>query len=562
MTAMSTVDANSIFGAFESSCRRNPEKTIFLYEKADENYTGLSYKTLYESSTHLASTLFNNFNVVKGTHVALIDENGPAWAIAFLALMRLGAVIIPFPPHFESFELKQLLYHSESKLVLVSHVTAESTEKILHSLSIPSLNLDDHIDLTSPSTDIAANALPPVSAVTSTDIAVLIYTSGTTGTPKGVLLSHLNILSNVNSIIKLKLITENDCLGCLLPFHHTYPLMVNLILPLILGAKTCLLSQHNLGALFSLIKANGITVLIGVPRLFSFLHEKIDEQIKSLSSLKRPLLNNLLHASAFIRGFTNINLSLLVFHKLHTSLGAQFRCMISAGAKLDAHVAADLYLWGFTICEGYGLTETSPVVAFNAPNDLKLGTVGRPTPGVVVTIENPDETNCGEILVQGDNVFCGYYKDPEATQEALKDGWLHTRDIGYLGNDGLLRVTGRKNETLVLSNGKKIFPESLENLYLKCPSVKEICIFLTTSKRGLDLLTAVIYPNYEYFINKEFSLIKDEIKEELQKQSAGLPAYKRIQKLIFADAPFPRTSLGKIKRFEVKAKYTVNKQTL
>jgi long-chain acyl-CoA synthetase len=389
-----------------------------------------------------------------------------------------------------------------------------------------------------------------------------VYTSGTTATPKGVILTHENLLSNFESLIQLNLITPDDCLISLLPLHHTYPFMVNLLLPILLGSKISFPLNLNLEEILDCLKKTNVTIFIGVPRIFTLLHEKIKNNLKTIPFFKKHLLQASLSAALFLRKHSQINLSKLLLTELHQKFGTHLRAMASGGAKLNAKVAGDFYKWGFSILEGYGLTETSPVVAFNMPDNFKIGSVGKPIPGVEVKIHEPDQAEIGEIIVKGKNVTSGYYKDSETTRQSIKNGWFFTRDLGYIDKDGFIFITGRKNETIVLSSGKKISPEELETYYSKSPYIKELCVFLPAGAQDKDLLTAVILPNLEYFRSQGMAQIKHRIRIEVENLSLKLPAFKRIKKYIVISENLPKTLLGKLKRFEVAKKYSADAQAI
>ena len=285
------------------------------------------------------------------------------------------------------------------------------------------------------------------------ETALILYTSGTTGEPKGVMLSFKNLLSNIKAIEKVGVAGKEDRTLALLPFHHSYPLMVTMLVPLYLGATIVFLERLSSEELLKALKEHKITILVGVPRLYQLLHQRIMEGIRS-----NPL-GNLLFA---ISPFLNPPLRRLLFKRVHKAFGGRIKYLVSGGAKLPVDIALDLNRLGFTILEGYGLTETSPIVSFNPPQRPKLGSVGLPIEEVYVKISEE-----GEVLVRGVNVMQGYYKKPEETKKAFKDGWFMTGDLGYLDQEGYLYITGRKKEILVLSGGKKVNPEELEALIMK-----------------------------------------------------------------------------------------------
>ncbi len=539
----------TIFQAFEAACKKNPAAKI-IYFKENDDFRSFSYDDLYNRALCVAGLLLEN-SIKKGDSVAIILENGPLWPIAFLGVTRLGAAAVPLYHELTFEELRHLILHSETQAVLTSANIAPRVKEASRGLSIPIIVLGLYETFKSS---------PPKAAlvqadISPEDIASIVYTSGTTALPKGVMLSHKNYYSNLDSIKKLNLITPDDCLISLLPLYHTYPFMVNFLAPILIGAKISFPASLDFTEISSCMQITRVTVLVGVPRLFTLFHERITQNINNAAPLKLFFLNAVLNISLQLRNCCGINLAKIAMKDLHNKFGANLRFMASGGAKLNKDTAFTFYKWGFTILEGYGLTETSPVVSFNTPSDFKFGSVGKPIPGIEIKINQPDESKTGEILVKGDNVTSGYYKDKAFTLESIKDGWFFTRDLGYLDEDGFLFITGRKNDTIVLSSGKKISPEELEAYFSKSPYIKEICVFLALAADNEDFLTAVIYPDVEYCREHGVSQIKDRIRREIEILSRELPAYRRLRDYIIVNEGLPKTVLGKVKRYEIEKKY-------
>ncbi|MDI6758762.1 MAG: AMP-binding protein, partial [Candidatus Omnitrophota bacterium] len=357
--------------------------------------------------------------------------------------------------------------------------------------------------------------------------------------PKGVMLTHKNICSNFMSIQKMNFCRSSDNFLSILPLHHSYSFMVTLFVPLFLGAKITYCSSFKTGELAQIIKEASVTILTGVPQLFSLLHKAIFERIKKIPSVLRPLV------LPFIR------------IKLHWEFGS-LRFLISGGARLEPKIAKGLTGLGLKLIEGYGLTETSPVVTINPLKKIKFGSVGKPLPDVEIKILNPDKKGVGEVLIKGANVMEGYFRHPELTSEAVKDGWLYSKDLGYINKEGYLYLVGRGKEVIVLASGKNIYPEELEEYYLKSPYIKEIC---TTHRQERifgylkDSLFAVIVPDLEYFDQKKELNIYGKIRWELETLGKKLAPYQHIMGFILTREKLPRTTLKKIKRFAVRQRY-------
>lgn len=541
--------SHSIFEAFFISAKENPSKPAISY-KQGTSFTSISYADLLDQTLSLAGILGQK-RIRENQHVAIILENSKFWPIAFFATMRLKATAVPFYPELDSPELTQLIKHSDSKLIITSEIYSAKVTQAVKQLNIPILVINDALLS-------QKQGLTYDGAGTNLleQTALIVYTSGTTAAPKGVKLSHKNLLSNVKNLSEIRFLSKNDSFCCLLPFHHTYPFTITLLLPLLMGASISFPENLDFEAIVECVNKTGSTIITGVPRLYTLINEKIKTKLSELPILKRLFLRIALNITSLLRPLIGINLSKIVMLDLHKKFGAKFRYFFSGGAKLNKEIAEDFYKWGFTILEGYGLTETSPVISFNTPVSLRFGSAGKWLPDIQLKINEPNEENIGEILVKGDNVTCGYYKDDAATQAALRDGWLYTKDFGYIDKDGFLFVTGRKDDAIVLTSGKKIAPEELEAYYSKSHCIEEICVFLPEGNAEKDLLSAVILPNLNYFASHGLSQIKDRIRREIENISLTLPPYKRIKNYVIVNEKLPKTLLGKMKRFEIRNKYS------
>ena len=385
------------------------------------------------------------------------------------------------------------------------------------------------------------------------DVASLIYTSGTTGRPKGVMLTHRNFLSNVRSVQKANIINKRDCLLSILPLHHSYPFMVNFLGPILIGAKVVYLQSLKGPDILRTIAKRNVTALVGVPQVFAMLRRGMIDGISKVTPPFKWIVLSLLRLSGFLRDTLRISPGRIIFSSVHKRFGKRFRFFVSGGAKLDPKVSQDLEALGFTILEGYGLTETSPVISFNPPNRIKRGSVGLPLSEVEIKINDPNEEGTGEIAVRGPNVMKGYYRNPEETDKVIKDEWFYTGDLGYIDKDGYLYITGRTKEVIVLSSGKNIYPEEIEKHYLQSPLIKEICVFGEGKTQGIaDVLKAVIVPNIEYMKEKNISNFNEAVKWQINSLSSKIAPYKRIMGYEVYQHTLPRTTLGKLKRYVIK----------
>ena len=441
----------------------------------------------------------------------------------------MGATAVPIDPKLTAAEIINLLRDSQAKILFTSQELFLTFKDLLK--DTPDLKKT----LLYPFPELAA--LKPADKINTADkselIASLLYTSGTTALPKGVMLTHKNFCSNFESISKLRIVTAKDNIVSLLPLHHSYPFMACLILPLLCGAKITFLNSLKPEDMLKCLRETKGTILVGVPQLYHLLHKSIIEKID-----KPEALFSILKIVNFSRQAFRLNLNKIILTKTPPKIRSFFAFLFSGGARLDPKAARELTLLGFNLLEGYGLTETSPVVTFTPPGSAKFGSAGLPIPGVEIRINSPDHQNIGEVLIKGANVMKGYYNQPQESQEVLKDGWFYSGDLGYVDKDGYLFLTGRSKEVIVLSSGKNIYPEEIEAHYLKTPYIKEICV-LETAAGGTASLYAIVLPNFDYFrMNKEIN-IRGKIREAMENLSKELPAYKRIMGWTVTKEEFP-----------------------
>jgi long-chain acyl-CoA synthetase len=530
---------------FSGIVSRFPD-SIALGIKKEDLWQTFTYKKLETDSLKIAAFLIKQ-GFKKDDHIALILENRPEWAIIYLGIMYAGLTCVPLDPELSRQELYNLVMDSACEAIFSSFdIFTQKIKPDLQERPIKNIVLDapepknenfisfSDILNTEPDETILPEVCPD-------DTASLIYTSGTTAEPKGVLLTHKNICSNFRSIEKLNIVFTCDNFLSVLPLYHTYAFTVTLITPLFLGATV---TYFNLKIkpqeLNSIIKEAKVTILTGVPQIFSMLHKAIFDKIKKIPSILVPLI------FPFIRS------------KVRNYFGKSLRLLVSGGARLQPRIGRDLSKLGFKLIEGFGLTETSPIVTLNPPERIKFGSVGKPIPDVQIKIFEPDKFGIGEVLIKGPNVMKGYFKRPDLTSQVIKNGWFYSGDLGSIDKQGYLFLTGRIKDVIVLSSGKNIYPEELEEYFSRSPFIKEICILSKTEERfghAVDSLYAVVVPNLEYFRQKDVKDIRGKIRWELENLAKELPAYKHIMGLVVTKEELPRTALKKIKRYQVKEKY-------
>ena len=497
-----------------------------------------------------------------GDRVALLGENHPSWAIAYLGVLYRGAVVVPMDPHGETATLGNFLENSEAKLAFVGAETVEKYREVLDRLGCevptvvwePAANAEDEFSKWSstPFPETYRSQIPKASAE---DVALLMYTSGTTGTPKGVPLTHGNILAELDGINELLKLTDKEKILSLLPLFHAYLQIVNLWVSSTFGCEVGYLKELSPAALADAMKAFKPTILTTVPRLWYLFHKKIFDAVTSKPLAVRLLFKAMLALNGFTRDTVGLNLGHRFFGKVHESFGGRLRLAVSGGSRFDEEVARDFHKLGFTILQGYGLTETSGAATATYENDNVVGSVGKPLKGTEIKLDQPDKNGVGEVLIRGDVVFNGYYKNPQATAEAFTDdGWFRSGDLGRLDDDGHLYIVGRAKDVIVLPSGKNVHPEDVEAHYLKSQFVEELAVIGMQDENGgagAEKLIAVVVPNFEYLRKEKIANSKEAIRHGLDNLGRELPEYQRVRDYIIRTDPLPRTATRKIKRFEL-----------
>jgi len=535
-------------------CQANPDKIAFVESLASQTKT-YSYSEIYRQASNIANWLIEN-GIKPYDRIAIILDNCPQWAIAYFGIILSGATVIPLDAKLSDFEFHNLLSDCEAKVIFSSSKFLNFFDKnIIHLPNVKKIVLIDKTESKSPyvslqdiiSRHYLKNHFPSVSIE---DLASIIYTSGTVGKPKGVMLTHKNFSTNFLSFEKLNICSARDCFISILPLHHSFAFTATLIFPLFLGARIVYPRTLKSEELLKSIRDNSVTLFIAVPEIFNMLHKSIFDKIKQQPFLKRLVFRLFMSFAWSLRCHTKINLAKILFSSVHKHFGGKLRYLVSGGAKLDTKTAKDFLRLGFTVLEGYGLTETSPVVSLNLAAIDKLGSVGKSVDGVNVRIGDDNE-----ILIQGDNVMKGYYNNPLETSQMIKDGWFYSGDAGRIDKDGFIFITGRIKEIIVLSSGKNIYPEEIESYFKKSDFIKEICLLAVENTEGNEALVAVVVPDFEHFKSVGDANINRKIKWELENFSSKLPSYKRITDFFITKEELPKTRLGKIKRYEVELKY-------
>lgn len=530
------------------------------------DYRKITYEDFYKRLSSVGTFLMKN-GVTKGSKVAILSENRPEWPITYFGTANIGATTVPLDPKLEPEEVFNLLENSDSTILFCSSEQMEKIEPIKRRLPKLSriVDMDKELDAvyaSGPSGELEK----AVSAVVPDDIAAIIYTSGTTGKPKGVMLSQKNILSNVEEVDPIFwMIGPGDNFLSVLPNYHTFESMA-MYVALYKGSTTTYAESLKSYGLLDNMARSKTSVMCAVPLLYRLFYDGIERQIQEKGTAAKLLFGFLFSVSKLFKLF-GINAGKKLFGMVHKKFGGNIRFFISGGAALDPAIIKKFDLMGFTILQGYGLTETSPILSACTLENNIFGSVGQPLPGIEIKINEPNSEGIGEIIAIGPNVMKGYYKNKEATDEVIRGGWFHTGDLGKLDKQGNLYITGRCKDVIVLGSGINVYPDEVEFVLSKSPFISEICVFGGVLKKGalsgMEEVRAAILPDMEYFeawAKKHKEALSDQavhntIGAELERLSEGLATYKRVMKYYIVKDPLPKTPTRKIKRFSVRKQH-------
>ncbi|MFA0783003.1 AMP-binding protein [Fervidibacter sacchari] len=493
----------------------------------------------------------------RSDRVILCGDNCPEWVIAYFSASCAGATVVPLDRQWRPEDIAHIAQFVGAKIALLGDNIANSIVAALKTigLDIPIVTFSQ---LASGEWRIANSEHSALRTPHPDDIASIIFVTGPAVEPRGAMLTHRNFLSNLRAIVKVLPPMQSDhCLN-LLPLHHAFAFTSELLVTMWAGATITYPENLRSRTVLETMREVGVTVLIGVPRVFQILHESIHAEVRRRGKWAWLLFQLLKKFSLVVLKLTGRNIGRSLFASVHRQFGGKLRALISGGAALPPHIFDDFTAMGFLLCEGYGLTEASPVVSVNPMHRPKRGSVGKPLPGVEVLIADPDEHGVGEILVRGPNVFVGYFRNPEATERMLKNGWLHTGDLGRFDRDGYLYITGRVKDVIVTAAGKNVYPEELERKLAGIAGVKELCVVGVWDEETMgERPHLVVVPEPQWSSSPErLNEFERRLREEVQKRSQNLPSYQRIAQVHIVTDELPKTVALAPDRAAVRAMIT------
>lgn len=521
----------------------------------------ITYKEYYRDINRLGTALIEMG--LKGKRIAIIGENRYEWEVAYLAICCGTGIVVPLDKALPENEIEGLIVRSEVEAIFYSEkyddimakIQKQGNTKLKYFISM-SLEKNDfnkysQKEITEKGEKLLnqGNREFLDAKIDNEEMSIMLFTSGTTNKSKAVMLSHKNICTNILDIRGSFELDETDRFLSFLPLHHTFECTVGFLYPVSIGAS--LVFSKGVRHIADELKDFQITSMVCVPVVFERMYDKLIKAIEEKDKLKKVKVG--IKISNFLLKF-GINIKKELFKEIHDNLGGKLKILVAGGAALDKEKEKGFWDLGFNVLQGYGLTETSPVIATELTHQKRLGSIGKKFLSVDVKIDEPNENGIGELLVKGDSVMLGYYNDIDATKEAFtEDGWFRTGDLAKIDKDGYIYITGRKKFVIILKNGKNIYPEEIESLINKSDLVSECMVFGMPEKNddNVSLSVKVVYDKKyieQSYGNISEQEIRDKIWNWVKEVNKTMPKYKYLKKLILTDEELTKTTTLKIKR--------------
>ncbi|MCI9063281.1 MAG: AMP-binding protein [Clostridia bacterium] len=536
------------------------EKTAYILQEGNERIK-ITHKQFREDINYLGTALIEMG--LKDKRIAVIGENRYEWEVAYLAVTTGTGIVVPLDKALPENEIESLILRSEVEAIIYSNkyddvmakIQKQGNTKLKYFISMDleknEFNKYSFKEIMAKGKELLndGNREFVDSKIDNEKMGIMLFTSGTTAMSKAVMLSHKNICTNVMDIRKIFELDETDTLLSFLPLHHTFECTVGFLYVLSIGAT--IVFSKGVRHIADELKEFKITAMICVPVVFEKMYQKLLKGIENkgkMATVKKGIkISNLLSK-------IKIDIRKKLFAEIHENLGGNIRLMVAGGAALNPEVEKGFNDLGFNLVQGYGLTETSPVIAAELTHQRRLGSIGKKFPSVEVKLDDIDpETGVGELLAKGDSIMLGYYNNEEANKETFtEDGWLRTGDYAKIDKDGYIFISGRKKFVIVLQNGKNVYPEEIETLISNSPLVSE-CMVYGDYKNDRDVTIGVKVVYDKEYINEKFGniteeQIRDMIWKEIKVVNRTMPKYKWVKKLLITDQEFEKTTTHKIKR--------------
>ena len=490
---------------------------------------------------------------LKDKRIAIIGENRYEWEIAYLSIVCGTGIVVPLDKSLPENELESLIERSEVEAIICSKKYIETLKKIKNNKLkyIISMDLEKTEDEIISEKELIKKGIELVkkgdkrfteAEIDNSKMSIMLFTSGTTSLSKAVALSHKNICSNLMDLASTLDVNSNDIFLSFLPLHHVFECTVGFLFAFYIGAQ--IVFCDGIRHIPENLKEYKVSVMASVPAIYERLFKIVRKQIEKSGNLEEILINEEKHKNDTIEEKKE------VFKEIHNMFGGNIKLFISGAASLDAKIEQKFRNLGFNIVQGYGLTETSPIVAVGNKKYHKIGSIGKAVPSVQVKLLNINDNGVGELAVKGPNVMLEYYGNKEATKNVIKDGWFSTGDLAKIDEEGYIFICGRKKNVIVLKNGKNIYPEEMESLINKEDGIDESFIFgkpISEDPTNIKIFAKIVY-NKEFFKDQTQEEITKEISKKISAINKSMPRYKSIRGIIVSEEPLIKTTTNKIKR--------------
>lgn len=534
------------------------EKPAYKIKIENGKYEIFTHNEIREMIDALGTSLINLG--LKGKRIAVIGENRYEWEIAYLSIVCGTGIVVPLDKSLPENELKELIERSEIEAIFYSKKYEESIKRIRYSHKnklkhLIAMDLNSHSEGIYSQKELIETGKKLIdkgnrefinAEINAEEMSIMLFTSGTTSKSKVVALSHKNICSNLMDIGSIIDVTSEDVLLSILPIHHVFECTVGFLFSLYKGAQTVFCD--GLRHVVENLKEYNVTVMACVPAIYERTFMNIKKQIERQGKLEEILENEEKYKNASMEQRKE------VFKEIHNMIGGKVKLFISGAAALDPKIEEKYRLLGINIVQGYGLTETSPVVAIGTNKYYKTGSIGKTVPSVEAKIVNANDEGIGELIVRGPSIMLGYFNNKKATNEAIKDEWFYTGDLARIDEEGYIYICGRKKSVIVLKNGKNIFPEEMENLVNKIEGVEESFVFgkkQSEDKNDIKINVKIVFNReiikdvYKVEADEE---IHDVLASKIKEINKTMPKYKAIKGIILTEEPLIKTTTNKIKR--------------
>ncbi len=539
------------------------DRPAYVFKTEEEGkFREITHKEVRDDIKALGTKLVNMG--LKDKRVAVISENRYEWGLVYLAVVNGTGIIVPLDKSLPENEIKSLMIRSEVEAIVYSEkyndimdkIRKEDNTKVKYFISMDLEKEENGVysehELIKQGKELldAGNREFLDAKIDAEKMSIMLFTSGTTAMSKAVMLSHKNICANLMDITSVLRIYDTDRFLSFLPLHHTFECTTGFLYPLSRGSSIAFCG--GIRHIADNLKEYKASVMVSVPILFETMYKKVMKTIE-----KKGKLNTVqkgIKISQFLLKF-GIDIRKKLFKEIHDTLGGNIRVFVAGGAALDPETEKGFNELGFRLCQGYGLTESSPVISVEDDKYQRLGSIGKAFPSLEVKIEEPNEEGIGELMVKGPSVMLGYYDNEEATKETItEDGWLHTGDLARIDKDDFIYISGRKKFVIVLKNGKNIYPEEIETLINKIEGIKESFVYGKPEDDGdYKICAKIVYDEEvveEVFGTKNQDELKEKIWQEVKKVNKTMPAYKYVREIIVTNKELIKTTTQKVKRFE------------